>query len=355
MYIQKLLLKGGRFFDGERFAIKNLLLENGTIKEIGKIDCSDALKIDVSGLIVCSGLVDIHAHLLEMGNTQFGFPTEMACLPFGVAYAVDVCAELGNLDIVDFNNVKSKLFIPIMVKGNVLDYESMKKRIDYYGERCIGIKVFFDKEQFDYITKEHLVLACELAKKHGLKVMVHSTGSDIPMSEIVEVLDKGDILTHVYHGGRNSVCENDYYAYKLAKNKGVVLDVGMAGGVHTDFKILKDAIKKGFIPDTISSDLTLYSAYMRGGIYGLTTCLSVLKKLGMKEKDVINCVTKNAGKAITSPNWFNVNVGDKATLTCLKYGKVNVDLTDKSKNRLKIKKGYTCKLTIVNGRILYRS
>ena len=352
--MQKIALIGGKIFDGENFMEADLLVQDGKIVAMGEIERRNAIEIDCTGCIISSGLVDIHTHLLEMGNMDFGFPADMATIPFGVMYAVDVCAVHSNEEILRKLCVETKVFIPVDIMGRTLDYERIEKRIALYGDRAIGVKVFFDKNQYPSITADHLRLACAVAREKGLLVMVHSTGSPIPMAEIVEILSSGDILSHVYHGGEYTVEENDYKAYKLAKEKGVVLDAGMAGGVHTDFKVLEKALKNGYIPDTISSDITKASAYIRGGVYGLPMCMSIMKSFGMEEEKVFQAVTKNAAKAVGQDIWYGLKVGNQATMSVMKYDYEPINMMDRAGNCISIQQGYTCKLTIKNGQIIYR-
>ncbi len=129
----------------------------------------------------------------------------------------------------------------------------------------------------------------------------------------------------------------------------------MAGGVHTDFNILRNAIEKGYIPDVISTDITCFSAYIRGGIYGLPMCMSILKTLGMDEKKIFQAVTINAAKSVDSLNWAQMKVGAIANLTVLKYDNTPIDIEDRNKNRVVSKNGYVCKLTVKNGQIIYRN
>ena len=346
----KILLKGSKIFNGERFLNGDILIENGNIVAIGQLEDREALIINCTDCIVSTGLIDIHTHFLEMGNRKFGFPADMATIPFGVTYAVDA-----NLDIIDDLCVVTKVFIPLSVKGETLDFETMEQRLSLYGERVIGVKVYFDESLKNGTTKEHLRLACEFARGRNLRIMVHCSYSATPMLDIVELLNQGDILTHCYHGAYNTIDENDYIAYKKAKAKGVIIDAGMAGGVHTDFEILRLAIEKGYIPDTLSSDITKFSAYMRGGIFGLPMCMSIMKSLGMDETKIFQAVTVNAAKAVGQETWWNLQIGAKATLSVMKYDNVDIDITDRAGHRIQMKKGYVCKMTVKNGQILYRN
>ena len=81
-----------------------------------------------------------------------------------------------------------------------------------------------------------------------------------------------------------------FYIYK-AKKRGVIIDTGFAGYVHTDMAILQRAVAEGVLPHTISTDITKVSAYIRGGRYGMTMCMNMAQAAGMTEADVFRAVT----------------------------------------------------------------
>jgi dihydroorotase len=67
-----LLLRGGRVIDPSQRhdAVADVLLRAGHVEHVGRDigDPADARIIDVSGLIVCPGLIDLHVHLREPGQ-----------------------------------------------------------------------------------------------------------------------------------------------------------------------------------------------------------------------------------------------------------------------------------------------
>jgi dihydroorotase len=73
--MSSLLLKGGRIIDpANRFdATADLLIVNGKIARVGsdavKHAPADAERVEVKGLVVCPGLIDMHVHLREPGQT----------------------------------------------------------------------------------------------------------------------------------------------------------------------------------------------------------------------------------------------------------------------------------------------
>ncbi|MBQ8323324.1 MAG: amidohydrolase family protein [Clostridia bacterium] len=354
--MQAFILRGGRIFDGNGFFDGDVLIENGKILEIGAVTQDGIPEFDVSGCILSSGLIDIHTHIKGVSCKEFGFPIDIACIPFGVTAAVDAGGGQGDYAFLNSLCVSNAVFLPFYLKGDELDRDKIEEAVAAFKEKTLGIKVYFDRTQNPQIGLSHLRLACRFAYSKKLKVMVHCAESPNAMLDIVETLGKGDILTHSYHGGCHTIDENDYAAYKSAKKRGVIIDAGMAGGVHTDFSILKKAIERGYVPDTISSDVTRASAYIRGGIYGLPMCMSIMRRLGMAEKDIFKAVTNNAAYAVgRETEWLYMKLGAPATLSVLKYGDTAIDITDRAGNRVQCDKGYVCKMTVVNGQILYRN
>lgn len=348
----KILIKNGRVWDGERFFCADVLINNRIISSIEPDINEDADYIyDATDKIVSAGLIDIHTHMLG----SFGINAEMSCIPFGVTAAADASAEPESKE--KYNNflVKNKVFVCAEFSDNRVKYENMEKMLAYYKEEAVGIKVYFDTNISNVKDISPLREIVEFAHKNNLIVMVHSSNSPTSMNEIVSALEKGDILTHTYHGGENSAAEDVYNCLKKAKEKGIVLDVGFAGNVHTDFGVLEEAIKEGCMPDTISTDITKYSAYKRGGRYGITMCMSIAKKLGMSEEDVFRSVTTNPAKALgMEKDWGHLMVGRCADISVFDYCKEEYSLTDKSGNRVFDNEGYRCALTVIDGKVAFR-
>ena len=218
------------------------------------------------------------------------------------------------------------------------------------------MKVYFDTDVSEVSDLTPLCEVCELAHKKGLRVMVHCSNSPTPMAEILNTLRAGDILTHAFHGGRNNAAEDGFVSMREAQKRGVVIDVGFAGHVHTDFAILRQAIGMGVIPDVISTDVTWLSSYIRGGRYGMTMCMSIARSLGMREEDVLRAVTATPARALgRADEWGCLQVGRTADLAVLDDTDEGFDLTDRASNRIQSKQGYRCVLTVANGRIAYRA
>ncbi len=352
----KILIKGGRVWDGEKFFFADVMTENQTVARIeaGIEDEADFV-FDAEGKTVSAGLVDIHTHFKGISSNGFGINPDMVTLPFGVTAAADASGIQGDRALLDAFGVKNAVFVCSDIKNNKASFDGALCMMEKYGDKVVGIKAYFDVTSNQVFDISPLRETVEFAEKHGLKVMVHSSNSPVPMSELLGALRCGDILTHAYHGAKNNVSEDGFACIGAARERGVVIDAGLAGFVHTDFKVLGDAIAIGEKPDVISSDITKCSAYKRGGRYGLTMCMSIARHLGMTEAEVLRAVTSSAARAVSKEGeWGTLSVGGTADIAVLEYTDEGFDMTDKAGNHIESKEGYRNILTVSDGEIVYR-
>ncbi len=353
--MSKILIKNGKVWDGEKFFFADVLTNGAFISEIAKNISDEAdFVFDAFGKTVTPGLVDLHAHIKGLSK-QYGTDPSIACFPFGVTVANDAGSDIGNQAYLDTLSVKTTVFVSVNIVNNRAELSRIDELLKIYGPCAIGLKTYFDTEVTAVSDIRPLKDICDFAKARNLKVMVHCSNSPAAMAQIVHTLSSGDILTHIYHGKNNPCTDNDFEAFRLAKEKGVILDTGFAGYVHTDFKILKTAINAGYIPDTISTDITRMSAYKRGGRYGMTMCMNIAKNVGMKEADIFKAVTSSPAKALGRENLCGcLKVGRTADIAVFNFTDEGFDLTDKENYRLKSNIGYRCVLTVSNGEIVYK-
>ncbi len=351
----RILIKNGRVWDGEQFYYADVLTEDGIIAQIGPDLQQEkpSYVYDAAGQTVTAGLVDCHMHMAGISSDVYGIQPELGCLPFGVTAAADAGANRGSHMLLAGMSVKNVVFADSVIANNHLNPTATRRHLALFGEKAIGIKLFFDAESERVWDITPLQEVCAFARERNLKVTVHCNHSPTPMVDIVETLAPGDILTHIFHGGENNCTENGFAALRLAKEKGVVLDAGFAGFVHTDFGVLRSAFAAGQFPDTISTDLTKSSAYKRGGRYGLTMCMSMARTAGMAEEDIFRAVTTAPARAL-GQSWGRLHEGGPADIAVLDYTNEPFRLTDRAGNTLENSQGYRCKLTVSNGVVLFR-
>ncbi len=351
-----ILIKNGRIWDGEKFFFADLLTEEKKIAKIEpEINGNFDSVFDAEGKTVSPGLVDIHVHMKGISGDEFGINAEMCTLPFGVTAAADGSGIYGNKALLDSLSVKNAVFVPVEIKDNKADFENTLKMLEKYKDKAIGIKVYFDIYTSGISDITPLKEAVRFAAERELIVMVHSSNTPVSMSALSDALRPGDIITHAYHGGKNNVSDDGYECIKNAKARGVIIDAGMAGHIHTDFKVYKGAIECGAQPDVISTDITRLSAYKRGGRYGITMCMSIARHLGMEESDIFRAVTSSAAKALGKGcDWGRLEVGRVADICVLEYSDDVFELADRAGNIVKSNEGYRNILTVSDGEIVYK-
>ncbi len=355
--MKSILLKNGRIWDGERFFRGDVFIGNGKISRISQNISEQAdFIMDVNGNIVSAGLVDVHTHLRGVSSDSIGAQAEISCFPFGVTCAADAEGVNGNKQCMDCLMVKTKVFVNVPIEKNRARLDIARNKLMEYGERAVGLKVFFDEKINEVWSIEPLSDICEFASENNLKVMVHSTNSPVPMSDIVNTLKSGSIISHIFHGGKNNAEDDGFESLLTAREKGVITDLGFEGLIHTDFNILKEAIRQGVFPDTISTDLTKVSMYTLGGKYGLTMCMSIAGEMGMNEADVFRAVTSTPAKVLGMEDCCgHIKENEAANIAVLEETtEAGYNITDIFGNTINSEKGYQCILTVSDGEVVFR-
>ena len=184
--------------------------------------------------------------------------------------------------------------------------DACAKAIGENADIALGAKVRMSENVIAKHGTEPLkraIMACERAGTGG-KIMCHIGGVETRalMSQILDLLRPGDILTHAYSGAPNiaGAFTNIVQDGKLlpaaleAKKRGVMFDVGHGGGSF-DYTVAEQAIAQGCPPDTISSDIHVFSGNSPGMPY-LPWVMSKFMGLGYSLEQVVTMATRHAGQ-----------------------------------------------------------
>jgi len=185
------------------------------------------------------------------------------------------------------------------------------------------------------------ISACEQAGT-GAKVMCHIGGVETRelMSQILDTLRPGDILTHCYSGFPNVAGEFTNIvqdgrvipAAMSAKQRGVIFDIGHGGGSF-DYTVAEAAIAQGCPPDTISSDIHVFSGNTPGMPY-LTWVMSKFLGLGFSLEQVVAMATsKPAGVINRLPKLGTLQVGAPGDVSILELVEGPVSFVDTRNNK----------------------
>jgi dihydroorotase len=316
-----LIIKGGRVIDPATGLDGKLDIgiAEGKISKISlSLDIAEAQDvIDAGKRVVTPGLIDFHAHSLFLNGSGLGPELDHVCRSTGVTTLVDggssgaatfpVLKEL----LIDSSETMICAFLHISTIGladltvgesTCLDLhqpEQAAETAKAFPETIVGIKVRQQAEVVGNNGVEPLKLAKRAAlMAGGIATMVHVTHPPVPLKQILELLDPGDIVSHFLHGKGMGILDEDgnISACVLeARQKGILYDVGH-GSNHFDFDIARRAIMEGFFPDTISTDLTRKN--MTGVVKNLPHTLSKFLNLGMDLGSVIACATNNPARIL---------------------------------------------------------
>jgi dihydroorotase len=185
------------------------------------------------------------------------------------------------------------------------------------------------------------IMACEKAGT-GAKVMCHIGGVEnvALMSQVLDLLRPGDILTHAYSGAPNlagaftNIVQDGRLlpAALAAKQRGVMFDVGHGGGSF-DYTMAEPAIAQGCPPDTISSDIHVFSGNTPGMPY-LTWVMSKFLGLGFTLEQVVAMATVNPAKIINRlPKLGTLQVGAPGDVAIIDVVEAPVSFVDTRNNR----------------------
>ena len=160
------------------------------------------------------------------------------------------------------------------------------------------------------------------------------------MSQILNTLRPGDILTHCYTGAPNAagdftniVQEGRLVPAALAaKQRGVIFDVGHGGGSF-DYTVAEVAIAGGCPPNTISSDIHVVSGNTPGMPY-LPWVMSKFLALGFALDQVVAMATINPAKIINRiPKLGTLQIGAPADVAIMEIVEGPVSFVDTRNNR----------------------
>ena len=317
--------------------------------------------MDAGGRLVTPGLIDLHCHTFPYGSA-IGIPADelvahqctTTVVSAGDAGANNFAAY--RRFIVPAARTRQFAFVHIAVAGLAgfpipelfnIDYarpEAAARTVAENADMVLGVKVRMSENVIAQHGLEPLrraIKACELSGVPA-KVMCHIGGvADRElMSQILDLLRPGDVLTHCYSGAPNNagVGTNIVQDGKLlpaalaAKRRGVIFDVGHGGGSF-DYTIAEAAIAQGCLPDTISSDVHVVSGNTPGMPY-LPWVMSKMIGLGFSLPEVISMSTTAPARVIARiPKHGTLQRGAPADLSIMELVEGPVAFVDTRNNQ----------------------
>jgi len=382
-----LLLKGGHVIDpaNNLDATLDVAVTAGKIAAVAKdIPADSAAKVvDVSGLYVTPGLIDIHYHVGHGGaplnwfepsarstEDSLGIRADLA-LQSGVTTIVDAGTSGAEtflqtkLEVIDHAKVRVLAFLNIVGNGmnggleqtvDQMDVKRCVETINKYPDIIVGIKTAhywteapWDGEHTPWAAVDRAV-ACGEATHRPVMFDFWPRPDRTYADLILKKARPGDIHTHVFaqqfpillpDGTLNPILNE-------ARQRGVFFDVGHGGGSFW-FRNAAPAVKQGFIPDSMSTDLHTGN-YL---ILSFANVLSKFRSMGVPFNDLIKRSTVNPANEIHRPDLGTLTVGRDADIAVLEEQHGKFGYIDCGWARLDGDSKIAARMTVRGGRILY--
>ena len=377
-----ILLKGGHVIDPKNNidALMDVAITNNKISQVAaSIPVANAKKvIDVKGMYVTPGLVDMHVHVYP-GNDLDAYiangPTSVAPDGFTFRAGVTTVVDAGSSGWRNFRQFKEQTIdkaqtrvlalLNIVGWGMVGRFEEqdvadmnpmmtshMIKTL--FPDIIVGIKAAHYWGDFTQVDK-----AVEAGKLANVPVMV-DFGEHEPPNSIeslfMQHLRPGDIFTHTYSYGpakRETVVDENGKVKPFvfaAQKRGIIFDVGHGGGAFS-WRQAVPAMQQGFKPDVISTDLHTQS--MNGGMKDLSNVMSKFMAMGMSLQEVVARSTWAPANVINRKELGNLTVGSDADVAVFSLRKGDFGFIDIRATRLKGTQKLEAELTVRAGKIVW--
>jgi len=373
----ELLLKGGRLIDpaNNLDGTMDLALQGGRIAQVAPEIAPDraAQTVDVAGLLVTPGLIDIHVHVYHTREPEtLSVIADHHSFRAGVTTVVDT-GTAGAKHFLHFkrtvidrartrifafiNIVKSGMMGPFEQDVAEMDPQLAASIVQAYPEDCVGIKTahYWVREPFDdahppWAAVDRALEAADICGKPLMVDFWHREGRSY--QELLRKMQPGDIHTHVYAQQFPILDADNQPADFLfeARERGIVFDLGHGSGSFW-FRQAIPALAGGFPPDSISTDLHIGN--VNGGVHDMLYVMSKLLCMGMPLPEIIARSTVAPAREIGHEELGTLSLGAEADVAVLRVDEGAFGYVDCGGARMDGRQRLSCEMTIRAGKIVY--
>jgi dihydroorotase len=369
-----LLLTGGHVIDPKNKidGRRDVAIKDGRIAAVAAgIPAAKALKtVNVAGLYVTPGLVDLHVHVFAGTGTAYTGPSSVRPDDHSFRSGVTTVVDAGSSGWRNFEEFKQLIIdqartrvlamLNIVGAGMAGAPEQNLQDMDPDKAAAMAAKhkdiiVGFKSAHYagpEWTSVENAVKAGGIA---GLPVMVDfgQFRPERPFEELVtKKLRPGDIYTHMFLASVPMLDEKGRLRPYLleARKRGVLFDVGHGGGSFL-FRQAVPAIQQGFLPDSISTDLHIGS--MNGAMTTMLITMSKFINMGMALEDVVGRATWNPARQVKREDLGHLSVGAPADVAVLRVLKGTYGFVDVNGARMQGTQKLEGELTVSSGKVVW--
>jgi len=368
-----LLIAGGRVIDPAQkvSAERDVAIVGGRIARVAaSIPPDQARQVyDAKGKIVTPGLIDLHTHVYKYGITLNVDP-DVVGFGSGVTTVVD-CGSTGagtfqgfRKYVIDSSATRIYALLNISTIGLVvtneiyldprmIDARAAIRTIGANRDRILGIKVRVNGRHSDLAHDlEVMKTAREVADATGLPIMMHWSVEP----QLLAMLKRGDILAHPFNppsanqanlfGADGTQADKILPDILALRDRGIWTDCQLAT-THHAWDVSEKAMKQGWVPDTISTDI---SRAPDGSPASVLVPMSEFLHLGLPLDQVIAGVTSNPAKILNFPEKIGtLEPGVTADVAVLELQQGNFEYADQTRQARMLKQQFTAVATVKGG------
>jgi dihydroorotase len=374
-----LLLKGGHVIDPANGIDRraDVRLSEGQVEAVthDMPSSSGETVLDVAGYYVVPGIIDMHAHVFSTHRrSRLSLDPHVNTFSSGVTTVVDAgtagwqdFAEF-RIEVIDRARIRVLAYVNIVGSGMGGDWEHDVREMrpalaaamaDEHRDVVVGIKTahYWANRPFD---AEHppwaaVDAAVEAGERCGLPVMVdfYPWLPERPYPDLIlEKLRPGDIHTHVFAQQFPVIDERGKVSDHLfrARERGVIFDLGH-GAASFWFHNAAPAIRQGFVPDSISTDL--HTGNLNGPVIDMATTMSKMLAMGVPLTEVIARSTVAPAREIGRQGLGTLTPGAEADVAILALDEGEFGFVDCGQTRIASNQQLRCVMTVRAGEIVY--
>ncbi|MCW5773348.1 MAG: amidohydrolase family protein [Rhodospirillaceae bacterium] len=317
-----LVLKNAHVIDPAlgRDGIADVVIEGGKISSVGEAGGpppDGAEVVDLAGLYLSPGWIDIHVH--AYGTLGFADPDSIGIYQGVTSFVEAGGPGIGTLDefvaLLGGQTVTALYAGPYIRPMGIVGLNFIEDDARSIGDVPVarwmdwvdahpGLLRYMKVGAFGKYGKGPLKLGKGLAEMLGLPLYIHigeyevQPGWPTTHETAIDVAEAGDIVTHIYHRNLGGVLGADGKVLpqlRAAERRGVLFDIGF-GGYNYAWDIAEKSFGQGLVPHIISSDLQQFNVV--GPVYSLANVMSIVMHLGLTVPETIAAVTSTPAKAL---------------------------------------------------------